>query len=86
LYKSVSREFPITYDSPLGRAVQYKKHLKEYKKRMSYADAKAKNLKIEHPFLHGFKLYKTGKYNPGDPRHTNMVEDRGKALMQSPEI
>lgn len=55
---------------------------------LNYADNQAK-IRLEnskHPLQHGFELYKTGKYNPGDPRHTQMVEERGEALMESPEI
>lgn len=37
------------------------------------------------PFEHAFKYYKEGKYNPGDPRHTGMVKEKGRLVMQSPE-
>ncbi len=50
----------------------------------------AKRQVLNHKYLpvleHAFTLYKSGKYNPGDPRHTQMVEERGEALMESPEI
>ena len=38
------------------------------------------------PFEHAFEYYKTGKYNPGDPTHTDMVKLKGKEVMQSPEF
>lgn len=55
---------------------------------LKYADNQAK-IRLEnskHPLQHGFELYKTGKYNPGDPNHTQMVEERGDRLIESPEI
>lgn len=38
------------------------------------------------PFEHAFKYYKTGKYNSGDPYHTDMVKLKGAEVMQSPEF
>lgn len=39
------------------------------------------------PLQHAFELFKTGKYNQGDKRHTQMVRERGQNLIQtSPEI
>lgn len=57
-------------------------------KGLRYADnqAKLRIQNLKHPLQHGFELYKTGKYNPGDPNHTQMVEERGDVLMESPEI
>lgn len=57
-------------------------------KGLRYADnqAKIRLENLQHPLQHGFELYKSGKYNLGDPRHTQMVEERGDMLMESPEI
>ena len=38
------------------------------------------------PFEHAFQYYKTGKYNSGDPTHTDMVKLKGAEVMQSPEF
>lgn len=40
----------------------------------------------ENPIDNALKFYQTGKYNPGDSRHTQMVEDDAKALMSDPAI
>lgn len=40
----------------------------------------------ENPIDNALKFYQTGKYNPGDSRHTQMVEKDGKALMSDPAI
>ena len=54
---------------------------------LPYADKQAKHLRTDIPVLeHAFRKYKLGQYNPNDPNHTRMVEERGKALMKSPEI
>ena len=54
---------------------------------LPYADKQAKRLRTDIPVLeHAFRKYKSGQYNPNDPNHTRMVEERGKALMKSPEI
>lgn len=49
---------------------------------------KGENFEINiPPLLHAFELFKSGDYNPGDKRHTRMVQERGKKLIQtSPEI
>lgn len=51
-----------------------------------YAKRQVLNQKNLPVLEHAFNLYKSGKYNPGDPNHTQMVEERGEALMGSPEI
>lgn len=40
----------------------------------------------EHPIDNALKLYAAGKYNPGDKRHTAMVEEDGRVLMTEPGI
>ena len=40
----------------------------------------------ENPIDNALKFYQTGKYNPGDSRHTQMVEDDAKILMSDPAI
>ena len=40
----------------------------------------------ENPIDNALKFYQTGKYNPGDSRHTQMVEDDAKVLMSDPAI
>lgn len=40
----------------------------------------------ENPIDNALKLYQSGKYNPGDKRHTQMVEEDAKALMSDPAI
>lgn len=40
----------------------------------------------EHPIDNALKFYQTGKYNPGDSRHSQMVEEDGKVLMSDPAI
>lgn len=35
---------------------------------------------------HGFNLFKSGKYNTGDPNHFRDVQNSGKLAMKSPEI
>ena len=52
-----------------------------------FADKESDRLGTDMPVLeHAFKKFKSGKYNPKDPSHTKMVKERGKALMQSPQI
>lgn len=40
----------------------------------------------ENPIDNALKFYQTGKYNPGDSKHTQMVEDDAKVLMSDPAI
>ena len=40
----------------------------------------------ENPIDNALKFYQTGKYNPGDSRHTQMVEEDAKILMSDPAI
>ena len=40
----------------------------------------------ENPIDNALKFYQTGKYNPGDSKHTQMVEDDAKVLMSDPSI
>lgn len=40
----------------------------------------------ENPIDNALKYYKTGKYNPGDKRHTQMVEEDARILMSDPKI
>lgn len=40
----------------------------------------------ENPIDNALKLFKSGKYNPGDPRHTKMVQDDGDTLLSDPAI
>ena len=38
------------------------------------------------PLLHAFQYYKQGKYNPGDPNHTNDVRERGEFIINTKPI
>lgn len=51
-------------------------------------DKAAKNIKPlnENPIDNALKFYQTGKYNPGDSRHSQMVEEDAKILMSDPAI
>lgn len=40
----------------------------------------------ENPIDNALKYYASGKYNPGDKRHTQMVEEDAKILMSDPAI
>ena len=40
----------------------------------------------ENPIDNALKYYMAGKYNPGDKRHTQMVEEDAKVLMSDPAI
>ena len=40
----------------------------------------------ENPIDNALKFYMTGKYNPGDKRHTQMVEEEARILMTDPAI
>ena len=40
----------------------------------------------ENPIDNALKYYKTGKYNPKDPRHSSMVEEDGKVILSDPAI
>ena len=40
----------------------------------------------ENPIDNALKFYQLGKYNPGDSRHTRMVEEDAKILMSDPAI
>lgn len=39
---------------------------------------------IKSPLEHGFKLFKLGLYNQGDPNHTKKVREKGKQIMSTP--
>ena len=41
---------------------------------------------IENPWVHAFNVYKSGKYNSNDKRHTADVQNAGKLVMQDPAI
>lgn len=71
-----------------GRFIIYNPdYIKALRGGLPFADKEAKRLRTDIPVLeHAFKKFKSGKYNPGDPNHTQMVKDRGEALMQSPQI
>ena len=59
----------------------------ELAKGRDYADRQA--AKLGEPgniFEHAFNLYKSGKYNPGDPNHSSMVEKAGMDVFSSPEF
>lgn len=38
------------------------------------------------PLLDAFRYYAQGDYNPGDPKHTSMVNDAGKRAWNNPEV
>ena len=38
------------------------------------------------PLLHAFQYYKQGKYNPGDPNHTNDVRKKGEFIINTKPI
>ena len=38
------------------------------------------------PLLHAFQYYKQGKYNPGDPNHTNDVREKGEFIINTKPI
>lgn len=40
----------------------------------------------ENPIDNALKLFQSGKYNPGDPRHTKMVQNDGDVLLTDPAI
>ena len=40
----------------------------------------------EHPIDNALKFYMAGKYNPGDKKHTQMVEEDARILMTDPAI
>lgn len=40
----------------------------------------------ENPIDNALKFYQSGKYNPGDKRHSQMVEEDAKILMSDPAI
>ena len=40
----------------------------------------------ENPIDNALKFYKSGKYNPGDKKHSQMVEEDAKILMSDPAI
>lgn len=59
----------------------------ELAKGRDYADRQA--AKLGEPgniFEHAFNLYKSGKYNPGDPNYSSMVEKAGMDVFSSPEF
>lgn len=73
--------------SESGDYIYNPEYIKVLKAGLPYAKKMEKILGTDTPvLLHGFIKYKQGKYNPADPNHTKMVEDRGKVLMKSPEI
>lgn len=61
-------------------------YIKILKQSLPYADKLSKKDKPMSVLEHGFKRYMDGSYNQGDKNHTKMVEERGNAIMQSPEI
>lgn len=49
-----------------------------------WEDSKAKDLKnIESPLEHGYRLYKKGLYNTGDPNHSRKVKAKGRKILNT---
>ena len=42
--------------------------------------------KVASPLEHGFRLFKLGKYNTGEPEHTEKVRKAGNAAFNTPAI
>lgn len=60
---------------------------KEWEKEAIRLDKlKYKGPKDENPLKEGFLFYKTGKYNPGEPTHSEKVKKNGEILMTDPNI
>ena len=38
------------------------------------------------PLQHAFQYFKSGKYNPGEPGHTNFVLQEGKNILANPDV
>ena len=88
LMRTAQRKYDSGGYDESGRFMIYNPdYIKALQGGLPFADKEAKRLRTDIPVLeHAFKKFKSGKYNPGDPNHTQMVKDRGEALMQSPEI
>lgn len=59
----------------------------DFIKGRKYADRMAAKFpKSGSIFEHAFNLYKSGKYNPGDPNYSSIVESAGRDAFSSPQI
>ncbi len=59
----------------------------DFIKGRKYADRMAaKFTKPGSVFEHAFNLYKSGKYNPGDPNYSSVIENAGRDAFSSPQI
>ena len=63
----------------------------EYAKMLEYLNKENKEFNSlkplsENPIDNALKYFMTGKYNPGDKRHTQMVKDDGKTILSDPAV
>ena len=78
IVKKIRNDYKTVTDEEYDKAANY----------LNYIDNSLNNLKEldENPIDNALKFYQSGKYNPGDKRHTQMVEEDAKIIMSDPAI
>lgn len=56
------------------------------KRRLPILDKQAQLTIYENPYQAAFQQFFKGKYNPGDSKHTSMVIQKGKELLENPKV
>ena len=76
--KKIRNDYKTVTDEEYDKASAY----------LNYVDNSLNSLKEldENPIDNALKFYQSGKYNPGDKKHTQMVEEDAKIIMSDPAI